>query len=211
MPYAAAHGLELIELQTIRRDGKTLYQLMTTPGSRSIPIPVHMGDTGAPGTRPCTFNFKIRVVGRYVREHGATPETPATVGIGFSLDEIGRVGGRRYDPCQQHDYPLLGLRVRRADCPAIIVDAGLPIPPKSACWFCPLHHEHAWTDMRRERPGLFDQACQLEGELNERRRMLGRDEVYLTRFGRPLADVTMDGTQVLFEGAGECDSGYCFT
>lgn len=42
------------------------------PATISLPIPVRMSN-GAPGTR------KIRVVGRWLREHGATGQDPATV------------------------------------------------------------------------------------------------------------------------------------
>ena len=40
------------------------------------------------------------------------------------------------------------------------------MPPKSACWFCPFHQTARWTDMRRNRPALFDKACDLEDLLN---------------------------------------------
>src|SRR5579884_1939247 len=53
-PFAAQHGLDLIELCKVRRDGSidTVYSTMTRPGSRSIGIPVHMSN-GAPGRRAC--------------------------------------------------------------------------------------------------------------------------------------------------------------
>lgn len=43
--------------------------------------------------------------------------------------------------------------------------------------------------MQRKEPELFAQACDLEALLIARRRELGRDPVYLTRFGRPLGEV----------------------
>lgn len=33
-----------------------------------------------------TVDFKIKVVGRWLKRHGATPQHPAVVGIGISLD-----------------------------------------------------------------------------------------------------------------------------
>jgi len=87
MPYAAAHGIQLHELHRVRRDGsvETLYGRLTRPGSRSLPIPVRMSG-GAPGTRACTADFKVRLLGRWLKQHGATAATPATIGIGISLD-----------------------------------------------------------------------------------------------------------------------------
>ncbi|GGM86303.1 hypothetical protein GCM10007977_105270 [Dactylosporangium sucinum] len=109
-PYAAEHGIELHELHRTRRDGsvETLFGRLTREGSRSLPIPVRMSN-GAPGTRSCTADFKIKVVGRWLKEHGARPETPATVGIGISLDEIERVNRRRAMPYEIPVYPLLDL------------------------------------------------------------------------------------------------------
>jgi hypothetical protein len=221
-PFAAAHGLHLHTLYRLRRDGttETLYGRLTNKGSRSLPIPVRMSN-GAPGTRSCTADFKIRVIGRWLRAHGATADNPATVGVGISVDEIHRANTRRAENYEQIVYPLIGLpaehdtglRIRRADCPAIIRSAGLPVPPKSACWFCPLHQFGRWTEMRRERPALFGRACALEDLLNTRRDTLGKDHIYLSRYGTPLRTIVPD-TQVLPFGDdadGGCDSGWCFT
>jgi hypothetical protein len=57
LPYATDHGIELHELHKVPRDGtvETLHGRLVQPGSRSLPIPVRMPDTGAPGTRSCTL------------------------------------------------------------------------------------------------------------------------------------------------------------
>jgi hypothetical protein len=216
-PFAAAHGLELIELHRARRDGtrETLYGRLTKEGSRSLPIPVRMSN-GAPGTRSCTADFKIRVVGKWLKAHGATAQNPATVGIGISLDEIERANTRRQEPHENIVYPLLERGIRRADCYRIITRAGLPVPPKSACWFCPLHRPSAWTDMRREEPDLFDRSCRLEALLIERRAALGKDPVYFTRYGKPLDRAIPGGQLTLLDALDSdddalCDSGRCFT
>jgi len=152
-PFATAHSIELHELHRRRRDGstETLYGRLTREGSRSLPIPVRMSN-GARGTRSCTADFKIRVIGRWLREHGATPDRPATVAVGISRDEWHRAHNRRAEPGQNVVYPLLDLRLSRADCMRIITKAGLPVPPKSSCWFCPFHRPSAWAQMRRDRP-----------------------------------------------------------
>jgi hypothetical protein len=219
-PYAAAHRIRLVELHRQRRDGtiETLYGRLTRAGSRSLPIPVRMSN-GAPGTRSCTVDFKVRLLGRWLKQHGATAQTPAVLAIGISLDEIERVNSRRAMPYEQPVYPLLDHEppLRRADCETIITAAGLPVPDKSACWFCPLRRPSAFADMRRDRPDLFARACELEDLLNVRRQALGKDPVWLTRFNRPLAEAvtqaqdmlpgfTTDGTD-----EGTCDNGTCFT
>ena len=62
--------------------------------------------------------------------------------------------------------------LRRVDCERIITAAGLPVPGKSACWFCPLHRRMYWAELRRDHPDLFERSCQLEDLLNERRARL---------------------------------------
>ncbi|MCX5340240.1 phosphoadenosine phosphosulfate reductase [Streptomyces atratus] len=181
--------------------------------TRSIPIPVRMAN-GAPGRRSCTADFKIKVVGRWLREHGATALNPATVGIGISLDEIHRANRRRCEAHEQIEYPLLDLRLRRSDCERIIEDAGLPVPPKSACFFCPFRTVEAWRRQRRDEPELFSVAVRLEETINKTRAALGRDSAYLTRYGRPLAEaIPACGAQEEAgdTGDGECDSGWCMT
>jgi hypothetical protein len=218
-PYAAAHGLDLIELHRDRRDGtvETLYGRLTKPGSRSLPIPVRM-DNGAPGTRSCTADFKIKVIGRWLKAHGATAKNKATVGIGISSDEFERVNKRKAMPYEDPVYPLLWHEppLWRMDCQRIIRDEGLPVPPKSACWFCPFHRPSTWQDMRIDEPALFDKAVELERTLNGRRDELGKDRVWLTRFAQPLDKVIPDGVQRLpfaddpNDDAG-CDNGSCWT
>jgi len=220
-PYAARHGIHLVELHRIRRDGtvETLYGRLTRDGSRSLPIPVRMSN-GAPGTRSCTADFKIRVIGRWLKAHDATEAAPATVGIGISLDEIWRVNNRRAMPYERPVYPLLDHNppLRRVDCQRIIAAAGLPVPGKSACWFCPMRRPSAFAETRRDRPDLFAKACALEDLLNRRRRALGRDPVWLTRFNRPLREA-IGQAQAMLPGFDDdsddtdyvCDNGACFT
>ncbi len=219
-PFAATHGIDLVELHRRRRDGstETLHERLTRAGSRSLPIPVRMSN-GAPGTRSCTADFKVRVIGRWLKAHGASTAAPATVGIGISLDEIQRVNNRRAMPYEHPVYPLLehAPPLRRADCQRIIAAAGLPVPGKSSCWFCPFHRPDTWAQMRRDRPALFDRACALEHLLNIRRAALGKDPVWLTRFNRPLAEAIgaaqdpLPGLDDPYEDAAICDNGACFT
>ncbi|MFF9894922.1 phosphoadenosine phosphosulfate reductase [Streptomyces longispororuber] len=215
-PYAAKHGIELVEVHRVmQRTGekRTLWQDLTQPGLRSLRIPVRMSN-GAPGNRSCTAIYKIKQVGREMKRRGATAENPATIGIGISVDEIHRANNRTVEPHERIVYPLLDLGLRRTDCARIIRKAGLPVPPKSSCFFCPFHRPETWHDMRRTEPEEFEKACHLEDLLNERRDELGKDHVYLTRFGRPLREAIPDGIDLLpifDEADGACDSGWCMT
>lgn len=220
-PFAEANGIELHELHRIPTRGisagrvETLYGRLTRPGSRSIPIPIRMPRTGAPGRRSCTADFKVRPIGRWLREHGASQDDPATVAIGFSTDELHRCNRKRAEPYEIPDFPLIDLGISRSGCQALIAQAGLPVPERSACWFCPFRRPATWAEARRDTPELFWRAVELERELNRRRDQLGRDHVYLTRFGRPLDEAITEPQPNLFtptvDGPERCDEGYCWT
>lgn len=179
--YAAAHGVTLHEIQRTPSRGvsagqpEDLWDRLMRPESKSLPIPVRMPDTGAPGTRSCTADFKIRVVGKWLRDHGADEHTPATVAVGISTDEWHRANSRKVEPYEKVVYPLLTLETRRgiglnrAQCEAVIRDAGLPLPIKSSCFFCPFHKPTVWVDQARDEPELFARSVLLEDTLNERR------------------------------------------
>jgi len=212
-PYVLRHGIDLIELQKHRRNKEvdTVYGRLTRPESRSIGIPIRMAN-GAPGNRTCTVDFKILVVARWTKRHGATKEAPAMVGLGISLDEFQRMRSESSVEHETLDYPLITLRLDRSACIQIIRDAGLPVPPKSSCWFCPFHSVQAWQEMRQQQPDLFIKAVALEQLINERRAKLGRDQVWLTNRLKPLDKVTTDLTQHALFASDEtdtCESGYC--
>lgn len=224
MPYAAEHGIELVERHWVGQRGdragehRDLYDDLLREDSKSIQIPVHMTG-GGPSNRQCTERYKILVIARELAARGATESSPATVGIGISLDEIERANNRKRIPHERVVYPLLDMGLRRTDCQRIIRSAGLPIPRKSACWFCPMKKPSEWQDMRRDEPVLFAKACDLEAQLIARRTTLRdrngnlRDAAYLTSLGKPLAQAIPDGVDVLplDDSDGSCDSGWCMT
>ena len=218
--------LPVYELHRRRKDGstETLLERMTREGSRSLPIPVRGSIEGAPGARTCTMDWKIRVIGKWLLSHGVTVEQRADVMIGFSLDEISRVNDNpkrlkkptRAELCQRRIYPLLDKRLTRDDCMSIIRRAGLPIPPKSSCYFCPYHKPSVWAELRRDRPALFYKSAHLESLINQRREARGKEPMYLTRFGKPLPLAINGEINERLDfgtgpGAESCDEGYCWT
>lgn len=220
MPYAEEHGIELVMLNKQRAgETETLYQKLTRPGSRSTSIPYRSKLNGPPMSRSCTAEFKMRVIGAELRRRGASKTNLATVAIGISLDEIHRAN-RKPQAWENIVYPLVGvgeetgLKMTRLDCMNTIRDAGLPVPPKSSCYFCPFHTPGAWADLNRERPDLFDKAADLEEHLRERSIRDGNGPVYLTRFGIPLRDAIDTGQDLIpmpGDDDGSCDSGWCMT
>ena len=210
-PFAAAHGLKFVEVQKTNRAGElqTLRgRIMTTP--RSVPLPSWL-PSGAFGNRTCTNEFKIQVIAKWLKQNGATKDNPATLGIGISTDEWTRARSDSGIAWEVLEYPLLDLRLSRNNCRAIIVDAGLPIPPKSSCYFCPFHTRREWERILREMPDLFAAAVEIDYHIREKRGELGKDGMYLHQAGIPLDKAV--GLQYEFDFREDdlpCDTGYCF-
>lgn len=205
-PYMEKHGINFVELRKkIRGEVVTLHDYIMADNS-TVPIPAYL-QSGAPGNRICTVDWKIKLIARYTKKQGASKSSPATVGIGISTDEFTRMADSRV-PWQVNEYPLIDQRMSRKDCIKLITDEGLPIPPKSSCYFCPYHSYLSWVTMREKQPELFAKAVEVENRINEKRRSFSKDEVYLTRFLKPLEDVI--GKQMfLIEEEMTCESGYC--
>jgi hypothetical protein len=209
-PYAAAQGIELMELRKIKRDGsvETVYGRIMKPGGRSQVIPVFLDKSGMPGNRSCTSNFKIDVLAKELKRRGATAEAPAITGLGISLDEFQRIRTDSGIAWQVLEYPLIELRLTRQDCMNIISRAGLPVPRKSSCFFCPYHRITEWQRMKREEPELFQKAVEVERKLNDFAATRG-DAVWLTRKLRPLDQVIGDQSDMFDDVDDACESGFC--
>lgn len=168
--------------------------------------------------RACTADFKIETIYQTLRASGATKENPAYVQLGISTDEIQRAGRGVAVPIEIRQYPLLDLGLSRMDCAQIIADAGLPVPRKSACFFCPFHSGQTWAEMRRDEPELFETAQKLEDFLQARKERLGLRKVYLTRKGaenKTRLSETFEAAEQPDKqseiGSDGCDSGFCWT
>lgn len=209
-PFAQEHGLNLIELHRVMRDGSTrTLREEIDQQPRSIPIPVRMPG-GNFGRRRCTDRFKIAVVAKWTKEHGATEDAPARVGIGFSIDEPDRLTNRKVIAWEDRYYPLVEMRLTRADCIRIVADAGLPPAPRSACYFCPFQNTEEWRALANDNPEDFQDAVRLEQQMDNRWRALGHTDH--VRFS-PAATLprVLDQQSFFTDEGATCDAGGCFT
>jgi hypothetical protein len=217
IPWADSLGFPVEIVNKTKKDGteaETLMQKMMKDGSVSFPIPIRIGD-GRPALRACTVDYKIKVIEKYVRQHGATKDNKAVVAIGISIDEFQRIASNRESNYETKIYPLIDLNMNRADCQAVPESVGLPRPGKSACFFCPFHRAMEWSELRRDQPELFQKSLELENRINEVRKAQDKDPAYLTSRGKPLDQAIGEAQDQLpgFESIEEagCDSGHCFT
>lgn len=189
-----------------------------THGKCSTPPVFTRGADGraAPLIRQCTRDYKIDPIVRKQRELlGLVPgqRVPAgvfvEVWIGISTDEAARMkpAAERW---ARNRWPLIEMSVSRAGCLRWLADRQYPMPPKSACIFCPYHSDGMWRDMRDNDPESWDRAVAFDTAV--RGGFKGsRGEVFLHRSLQPLADVDLStwserGQPDLFQN--ECE-GMC--
>lgn len=156
------------------------------------------GSEGGMLPRVCTERWKIRVLRRALRERGATS---ADMMLGISRDEVHRVKDAFVKWCR-NVFPLIDLGLTRRDCERVIERAGLPMPPKSACVYCPHRSAAGWKMLARDDPEGFAKAVEVERTF---------PDLYLHASRKPLPLVVIDAGSngELFEEDG-CTAGHCF-
>jgi hypothetical protein len=65
-------------------------------------------------------------------------------------------------------YPLIEFGITRDACVSLIEGAGLPVPSKSACFFCPASHKSEIDDLGRQSPELLRDALRIEDRARAR-------------------------------------------
>jgi hypothetical protein len=104
--------------------------------------------------RQCTREFKVQPITQKIRQllglakgQRAVKQVLVTQYIGISLDEVIRMKPSR-DKWIKHEWPLIDKRMTRWDCKLWLLNHGYPIPPKSACTFCPYRSNHEWLSLK---------------------------------------------------------------
>src|SRR5262249_10279430 len=64
-------------------------------------------------------------------------------------------------------YPLHQWGYDRRRCIEVIEKAGLPVPMKSACFFCPVSKKHEILWLREHHPDLLQRALNIEDNAQE--------------------------------------------
>ena len=92
------------------------------------------------------------------------------------------------DKKYENRYPLIeDWHWTRDDCIRAIQEAGLPLPGKSSCFFCPSMRAEEIIDLREHYPDLFRRALALEDNARANLktvRGLGRNYSWKERFGK---------------------------
>jgi len=198
-----------------------LANIMSTGRGRFVSVPFFTDShNGGMTRRQCTREFKVQPIEKKLRElMGLKPRQRAPNGIaviqwiGISLDEAHRIKPNR-NAWAESIWPLIDLRMTRADCLKWMRQHKYPEPAKSSCTFCPYHDDGLWRDMKKNDPKSFAQAVAVDkhirsGAASVARGMVG--DLYLHRSLKPLAEIDLRtaedaGQQSMF--GNECE-GMC--
>lgn len=183
------------------------------------PIPALVANpdgTWGRGRRQCTKDYKLVPLYREIRKLvGLRPRQRssghlATVILGISFDEIGRMSDPRY-PWIKNEYPLVDMRMERYDCLHWLRNHDRPIPERSACVGCPYKSVAEWVRMRDTSPAEWADAVAYEQEMQEHENRTGEGRTLFLHQGGPLSSIQSEedrGQGVLFDDFDGCD-GMC--
>lgn len=185
--FLRSHG---IPLRTVRRDGASLYE--TCLKRRVIPSALW---------RWSTRDFKVRPIRRYYR----TLQRPIVQYIAIAYDELERMRDSDVEWIV-NEYPLVDAKTTREGCVELIESAGLPVPPKSGCWFCPFNNLERWQWLRATHPELYEKAVALEESSKHFPRQRLTDQVFRKRATVTLRELPMAATAPALDApcGGEC-------
>lgn len=147
----------------------------------------------APLRRQCTREYKIEPLERKVREllgyrkYQRTRHKVACL-LGISTDEITRVKASR-TPWVTNLFPLVDAVLSRRDCVRIIQEAGLPVPKKSACVFCPYHDDRYWAELQARHPEEYARAVAFDQAIRDMSNTGIAQPVFLHRSLQPLGEI----------------------
>ena len=172
--WAAEHGIEVINITRGSLKDSILESKDGESSFRSIPLFVANEDGKlALLRRQCTREYKIDIIKKVVRERlGLRPRQVAKgkvyvrAMLGISLDEVIRMRPSR-ESWVFNDYPLIDAGLNRENCKEIIRKAGIEVPPKSSCWFCPFHSDDYWRSLRDSRPEIWKQAVDFDRDVRQ--------------------------------------------
>jgi hypothetical protein len=87
-------------------------------------------------------------------------------------------------------YFLQDWGLAREDLPAIIEAAGLPVPRKSCCFFCPAMRPEEIVELKNDHPELYERALELERNAQAKLKKGSRGMAMGRWFWSALKDVT---------------------
>ena len=121
------------------------------------------------GFKRCSDHFKIRPQQAFIRQWKPATDTWAAGQkvvkyIGYDAGEVKRKenADRKVDNKYEYRYPLIEWGWEREECIEAILAAGVSLPPKSACFFCPSSRPREIVELHEKHPELMERALAME-------------------------------------------------
>lgn len=160
-----ARGLpKITPVYTTDKNGDRLYLYQECIDRKALPSIAY-------GFKKCSDKYKIRPQERLLSAHPQAKEIWAAGGklqkwIGYDAGETKRLQcSMAYDEKDEkyhRHFPLYEWGWDRAECRRVIERAGLPLPGKSSCFFCPSMKKKEIISLYEAHPDLFAMAVRME-------------------------------------------------
>jgi len=168
-------------------------------GKRFSSIPFHTknieelyGNGKGKMKRQCTFDYKIAVVQKSIRDElGYKPRQHVKhkieMLIAMSREETGRMRDSRIKWIK-NVYPLIYEKGwYRQQAIDYMKMQGLGEPPRSSCLMCPFHGDEEWKRLKENEPHNFEKAVQFDKACRKLPRL--NSETYLHKSLKPLDEI----------------------
>jgi hypothetical protein len=114
------------------------------------------------GQSSCAFKWKIEAQEQWVSRNSFRAKGHSIVkALGYDAGEEYRATIHEKDG-YRYWYPLQEWCLGREDCERLILSEGLPLPRKSACFFCPSMKPREIVELYDTHPGLYARAVAME-------------------------------------------------
>jgi len=149
--WLVAHGMPAVV--TVRAQAKSRYGSLENFVLKHKTLP-----SIAFGYKSCSMQFKIEPINDYLKTQNI--KNPLRI-VGFDAGEPHRA---KYgvDDKMNSRYPLIEWNWGRDECIDAIKRAGLALPGKSACFFCPSSKKQEIMQLKRDYPDLAARAVTIE-------------------------------------------------
>lgn len=163
--------------------------------------------------RECTSDYKVEEIHKAIRSlyelkpRQRTPNTEIWLGITLEEKERARYSSHKW---LTNVYPFLNLRAtqtdffrtpytsffRRVECTQWLTENNFPIPPKSACTFCPFQSDRNWMETKMSNPEEWQKVVALDEALRNNPHLKAKQPMYLHRSATPLRDAELNSCQL---------------
>lgn len=155
-------GITVVQRVNRRQDPVTLEGLCLAGGQ--LPSLAY-------GYKKCSEKHKVQPQERYTNRWAPASACWAAGSkvlklIGFGAEELRRIANAEAraesDKKYSYRFPLVEWGWGREQCIEAIRDAGLPLPGKSACFYCPSTRKQEIVDLAANHPDLLQRALDIE-------------------------------------------------